>query len=48
MVSGILRSGTIRLNQNLMLGPDKNGEYKQVSIKGIHIKRRNAPQATAG
>ena len=41
VVSGLLTSGKINLGDNLMIGPDKNGIYKNTQIKSIHCKRVN-------
>jgi GTPase len=48
VVSGILKSGTVKLNDILYLGPDSAGNYKPVSIKGIHILRVSSEKAVAG
>mmetsp|Transcript_30385 Transcript_30385/g.30032 ORF Transcript_30385/g.30032 Transcript_30385/m.30032 type:complete len:320 (+) Transcript_30385:500-1459(+) len=48
VISGILKSGTVRLNDNLMLGPDKAGQYKSVTVRGIHIKRVSVDYAISG
>jgi GTPase len=37
-------SGTARANDTLMLGPDANGAFQPVSIKGIHRKRHAVQQ----
>lgn len=48
VVSGILKSGTIRPNMTLLLGPDKANGYKPVSVKSIHVNRVSAEEAVAG
>jgi len=48
VVSGIMKAGTVQLNQSLCLGPDKSGNYRTVTVRGIHIKRTNAEEARAG
>lgn len=48
VLSGILKSGKVKLNDNLMLGPDKNGQYTSVNVRGIHIKRAGVEEAVAG
>ena len=35
VVGGTIIKGTILKNQTLMLGPDKNGHFKPVTVKGI-------------
>lgn len=48
VVSGIVRAGTITINQNLFLGPDSTGSFKSVVVKGIHSKRVPIESALAG
>jgi len=48
VISGIIKSGTATLNQNMMLGPDKTGQYKHVVIRGIHMNRVPVEIAVAG
>ena len=38
--------GVIKLNQVMMFGPDRNGLFKEVVIKGIHENRVNIEEAT--
>jgi GTPase len=35
----VVLKGTIAINQELMLGPDRNGNFKAVTVKGIHENR---------
>lgn len=39
VLSGIIKSGSAIINQQVMLGPDKTGSYKNVVIRGIHMNR---------
>jgi GTPase len=48
VVSGLLKSGTAKIGQNLILGPDKQNAYRQVSIKGIHFNRVQVDTASPG
>lgn len=48
VVSGILKSGTVKINDTLHLGPDSTGGFKQVVVRSIHILRANADKAIAG
>ena len=48
VVSGVLKSGSVKLNDTLYLGPDSTGAYKAVNIRGIHISWASADRATAG
>ena len=48
VVSGIVRAGSIHINQNMCLGPDSTGSFKSVSVKGIHNKRVPIESAVAG
>ena len=48
VVSGIVRSGVAKLNKACLLGPDKVRNFKQVSIKSIHVSRHLREEAYAG
>jgi GTPase len=48
VVSGIVRAGTVRQNQQLMLGPDKSGQFRPVLIRSIQYKRVQAEQLESG
>ncbi|EFC49087.1 GTP-binding elongation factor Tu [Naegleria gruberi] len=48
VVSGIVQSGSISVNDKLMLGPDSNGHFRSVVIKSIHCKRVNVKRVHAG
>jgi GTPase len=48
VVSGIVTQGTISVNDTLTLGPDGNGLWKRVQIKGIHCKRNQVKSVHAG
>lgn len=48
VVSGILKSGTVKVGQNLFLGPDKNNKYTMVQIKSLHFSRVPVDKAFAG
>ena len=48
IVSGFLSQGTIKRGDMLYLGPYANGSYKPVTVKSIHVKRKNVEVATAG
>eukprot|EP00834_Sanchytrium_tribonematis_P003747 NODE_156_length_15158_cov_0.791553.p4 type:complete len:432 gc:universal NODE_156_length_15158_cov_0.791553:4454-3159(-) len=39
VVSGQILSGVIKIGDNLLLGPDKNGQFFNTQVKGIHRKR---------
>lgn len=39
VVNGVVLKGTITINQDMMLGPDRNGNFKAVTVKGIHENR---------
>lgn len=36
VVGGTITKGSIELNQTLMLGPDKKGNFKAITVKGMH------------
>ena len=41
VLSGIVRSGMAKLGDHCLLGPDKIKNFKQVTIKSIHVSRQN-------
>ncbi len=48
IVAGILKSGIIRVNDSLVLGPFFDGSYKQTRIRTIHCKYKDVKEAKAG
>jgi len=48
VVGGIMRAGCIRPNQQLLLGPDKTGQFRPVMVKTIHYKRCAADSTETG
>lgn len=48
VVSGLLKAGTAKAGQQLILGPDKQNNYRQVSIKSVHFNRVPVEVATPG
>lgn len=48
VVSGVMKSGTVKLNQVVQLGPDKAKQFKQVVIRSIHLNRVPVDIAYAG
>ena len=48
VVSGTLRSGTIKVGDTLMCGPDKMRQFKPVVVKTIHVNRSPAEIAYSG
>lgn len=48
VVAGTVKSGTIRVNQQLLLGPDRNGDFRPVVVLSIHLKRVSSTTAVAG
>ena len=48
IVSGLLRSGTLKINDNLALGPFSDGSYKQCKVRTIHCKLNDIKEAIAG
>ena len=45
ILGGTVLKGTIRVDQQLMFGPDKNGNFRNVVIKGIHENRVSIEEA---
>lgn len=48
VVSGVLKSGTVKLGDTLQLGPDSTGSYKPVTVRSIHILRVSSDKAVCG
>ncbi|XP_031634585.1 GTP-binding protein 1 [Contarinia nasturtii] len=48
VVSGTCLQGVIRLNDNLLLGPDLLGHFIPIAIKSIHRKRMNVSEVRGG
>lgn len=48
VLSGVIKAGSAKINQQVLLGPDKNKSWHQVTIKSIHVNRVPADQACAG
>jgi GTPase len=48
VVGGTIKKGSISIGQTLMIGPDKNGHFKPVIVKGMHENRVDIETATKG
>lgn len=48
VVSGLIKSGTVRVGQNLFLGPDRFNDYMMVQVKSLHFSRTPVETAFAG
>ena len=48
VTSGIVRHGTVRINDKLSIGPDKNGNFQDVTIGSIHVRRKDCSYAFEG
>ena len=48
VVSGLIKSGTAKLNQTVLLGPDSTRLFKSVIIKSIHVNRVAVDEAQMG
>ena len=48
VVSGTLMRGLVKVNQNLLIGPDEFGKFQPVQIKGIHTNRLPVKFVRAG
>lgn len=48
VVSGLIKSGTININDNVYLGPLMNGEFIKTKVKSIHVKHKDVKEASAG
>ena len=48
IVSGMLKSGTLKINDTLLLGPNYDSTYKQVKVRTIHLNYKEIKEAKAG
>jgi len=48
IVSGILKSGILKVNENLLIGPFHDSTYKQVKVRSIHLNYKEIKEAKAG
>ena len=48
VVSGLMKAGTAKIGQQLILGPDKQNNYRPVSIKSVHFNRIQVDAAVPG
>jgi small GTP-binding protein len=48
IIAGMLRSGTIKPNDNLLIGPFADSSYKQVKVRSIHLNYRELKEAKPG
>lgn len=48
VVSGVITSGTVKVGDNFLLGPDSLGQFLQTSVRSIQRKRVNVDAAIAG
>jgi GTPase len=48
VVAGTLVSGTVKLGDTLLLGPDSTGDFKPVIVRGIHYKRTSVEEVVSG
>ena len=48
IVSGMIKSGTIKINDILLIGPYFDSSYKQVKVRSIHLNYKNINESKAG
>lgn len=48
VVSGTVQQGTVETGDELLLGPDKRGEYAEVHVKSMEMHHRRVDTASAG
>ena len=48
VVSGLIKQGVLKTNENYLLGPDKSGHFFQVVVKSMHFARIPVSQCEAG
>jgi len=48
IISGMLRSGTVKVNDTIAIGPFFDSSYRQVKVRSIHCKYKDIKEARAG
>jgi GTPase len=48
IVSGMIKSGTIKVNDTLLIGPFYDSSYKTIKVRSIHVNYKNINEAKAG
>lgn len=48
VIAGTLTSGTVKIGDTLLLGPDNTGHFKPVVIRSIHYKRTLVEEVVSG
>jgi GTPase len=48
IVSGLLKSGKVKVNDTLLIGPFSDSSYKQVKVRSIHLNYRDLKEANPG
>ena len=48
IVSGLLKSGQIKINDTLLIGPFSDSSYKQVKVRSIHLNYRDLKEVSPG
>jgi GTPase len=48
IVSGMLKSGTIKINDNLVIGPFADSSYRSIKIRSIHLNYRDIKESISG
>ncbi|CAJ2506671.1 Uu.00g078570.m01.CDS01 [Anthostomella pinea] len=48
VVSGIVKSGLVHAGDNVLIGPNSNGEFTPTNIRSVERKRISVPAASAG
>jgi len=48
IVSGMLKSGTIKVNDNLVIGTYSDSTYKSVKVRSIHLNYRDLKESISG
>ena len=48
IISGLLKSGKIKVNDTLLVGPFSDSTYKQVKVRSIHLNYRDVKEVKSG
>ena len=48
IVSGMLKSGTLKVNDNVLIGPFTDSSYKSIKVRSIHLNYKDLKESTSG
>jgi GTPase len=48
IVSGMLKSGTLKVNDNVLIGPFADSSYRPIKVRSIHLNYKDLKESTSG